>query len=112
MDLNPETNLYVQEIKDIVDCFMDDGFPEGNKRYDVLLIEMGINHEEKPVFEKYFTNTEKLDFSGLSQEERPLLESAIMKYCSLELKRQAEAAAKRLQDNRWKNSIPRPKRTE
>ena len=99
MDLNPDNNIYVGKLKELIDSYQDPHLIAGlNEIVDAL----DLTSEEILVLDKYFVTPKDLNLSSVTDIEKGHLESLIFKYCRLEL--ETEALIKR-QDREIKHSL-------
>jgi hypothetical protein len=85
MDLEPEKNIYIGKLKELVN---DYNGVTGGGFYELVDV-LSLSPAEISVLSKYFIQPTELDFSSTNEIDEESLQSLLFKYCRLELRTRA-----------------------
>jgi hypothetical protein len=90
MDLDPDKNIYVRRLKEVIEDCMNK--PCGYNHYQRLVDGLELNENEEIVLNEYFLMPDKLNFDFASADEITHLKQVVFKYFRVDLELQAEEA--------------------
>ena len=80
MDLDPNENIYVSDLKNLVDGYIHQS---RFKEYHRLVKNLGLTDEERGVFLEYFLMPDTLNFEFASRSDKDHLTQIVFKYFRL-----------------------------